>query len=116
MPLTPPAAAVESESPALRREAAAIFSANGAAELLYLGETISESIESLAADGTANAYKMRYVLSFHWRGESREIALEQIVSVDESRYLAGVRSRDEAAERLRLEALRRARYILAKLK
>lgn len=114
-PLSPPPAAVESDSAELRREAAAVFAADGAAEPLFLSEKISENIESLAADGTVNAYKVHYVLSFRWRGEERDIALEQIVSVDESRYLAGIRSREEAAAQLRREALRRARYILAKL-
>lgn len=114
-PLAPPPVLVESESPVLRREAAAVFPAGGAAEPLRLEEKISESIESLAADGTAGAYKVNYVLSFRWRGESRKISLEQIVSVDESRYLAGIRARAEAAERLRSEALRQARYILARL-
>ena len=106
----------ESESPVLRREAAAVFPSGEGAEPLHLRENIFENIESVAADGTANAYKINYVLFFEWRGKSEKITLEQIVSVDESRYLAGIRARAEAAERLRLEALRRARYILAKLK
>ncbi len=117
-PLAFPALRVEAESPALRREAAAVFfaeDAESAAPPLHLRETVSEEIESLAADGTANAYRVNYALAFRWRGEERKIALNQIVSADESRYRAGLRARADAAERLRLEALRQARYILARL-
>lgn len=115
-PLQPPIVRVQAAPPELAREAAATLSAGGEnAPVLALDENISESIESFDGDGTVGAYKMRYVLNFRL-GENapQQIALEQVVPSSESRYLASRIAREDAVARLRRDALRQMRYILAR--
>ncbi len=114
-PLKATAIQIKSSHADLRREAslALPISADSHAPVLNLRENISESIESLAADGTARAYKVEYFLFYKLPQQNEDsIVLEQIISVSESRYLAGRRARADAANRLRQEALRRMLYIL----
>ena len=113
-PLLPLPVQVEADA-ALSRAAREILPAGDeTAPMLYLSEGVEDSIESLAADGTASAYKVTYKLRYRLNNEeSAEIVLEQVVPVDESRYLAGRRAREEATERLRLEALRQMRSLIA---
>ena len=112
-PLPVMAVRVMAEQADLRREARTALRGEEGAPELHLRESVSENIESLTADGTANAYKVQYSLFYRLPPrEERSIQLEQIVSVSESRYLAGRRARADAADRLRIEALRRMRYLL----
>ncbi len=115
-PLQPPSVRVQAAPPELAREAAAALTAGGEnAPVLALRETVSEGIESFDGDGTVGAYKMRYVLTFRL-GENapQEVALEQVVPSAEARYLASRRAREDAVVRMRRDALRQIRYILAR--
>lgn len=117
-PLQPPLVQVRAVPSELAREAmAALAAGDEDAPILELREDISSPIESFDGDGTVDAYKMRYVLTFRL-GENapQNIALEQVISVSESRYLASRRVREDAAIRLRRDALRQMRYILARQK
>ena len=102
----------------LAREAAAALAAGGEdAPILELRESVSGGIESLERDGTVGAYKISYALMFRLdKGAQRKIALEQVVPASESRYLASRRVREDAVSRLRRDALRQMRYILARQK
>ena len=113
-PLLPPPVQVQADA-RLSRAAMEILPAGDAtAPMLYLQERIGDNIESLAPDGTASTYKITYTLVFRLNNdEPSNIDVEQVVPVDESRYLAGRRAREEATERLRLEALRQMRSLLA---
>lgn len=115
-PLPVPSLRIESEQSALRRQAAALLPAGDkTAPLLILHETVSEKIESVAGDGTANAYAVNYTLAFTWQQQTRKISLKQVVSVSESKYLAGRRARADAVDRLRRQALSQMRYALSLL-
>ena len=75
---------------------------------LYLHENISQHIESLASDGAVSAYTVNYTLAFRLGDNAHEkIQLKQVVSVTESRYLAGRQSLADSKTRLRLAAIRR---------
>ena len=113
-PLYTPPVNVQTESPELARAAAAAMTIGGEnAQSLSLRENVSSKIESFDGDGTVSAYKMRYVLEFRLgEAAARDIALEQVVPVSESRYLAARHVRKDAIVRLRREALRQMRYIL----
>lgn len=109
---------LQANQPVLRQaaEAALDIAEESGGPNLHLSEKTSESIESLADDGTVSAYKVSYALTFQLDSdEPRTINLDQVVSVNESRLLAGRRARAEAVERLRFHALGRMRYILARL-
>lgn len=115
-PLQTPAVQVQAAPHDLAREAAAALPKGDAhSPILQLEESVLESIESFAEDGTAGAHKIRYALRFRFGDNARrEISLEQIVPAAESRYLASRRAREDAIVRLRRDALRQMRYILAR--
>lgn len=115
-PIEPPSVQVIADQSELNREAARSLpiSQDQEAPVLELRESVSESIESLAADGSASAYKMNYVLTFRLDGDQENsIALEQIIPSQESTFLASRRARQEAIVRLRRSALRQMQYVLA---
>ena len=115
-PMLPPPMQVRAESFVLQQEAeTALIIGDNTAPILNLTEQFSHTIESLAADGTASAYKAHYVLTFQFdNAEQRQIVLEQIISVDESRYLAARHIRDAATNQLRLQAIRQMRSHLSR--
>ena len=63
-PLPVMAVRVMAEQADLRREARTALRGEEGAPELHLRESVSENIESLTADGTANAYKVQYSLFY----------------------------------------------------
>ena len=115
--LAVPAVRVQTEQHILHWEAELLLPVrDDIAPILALREKITETVESLAGDGSVNAYIVNYQLYFRLDEQpERSISLDQVVSVDEARYLAGRRALTAAASNLRREALHRMRFTLAKL-
>ncbi len=90
----------------LRNRGIGIDNDNPDLPLLTLSESNSESIESLAADGSIGGYDVFYTLHYQLGdGEAKRIQREEVVEHNENLYRASIQQRQQMVNSLRRSAL-----------